>query len=98
MGRGCPALASGPLLLLHRGRYTALAQQGVDLRLAATESNKALHRVLSTATGKDVVLEILTGPGVEDTFLFKAAKGIGSEHLSPLSCSIRLNSRRRKCG
>ena len=66
------------------GLQAAVAQQGVDLRLTATEGLVHRHAIVDAARREDMLAELVGNLGVEDvTRLGKGLKGIGVEHLGP---------------
>src|SRR6478736_9170445 len=68
--------------------HALVAQQCVDLRLAAAEGLEAVHRVARAADLEDVLQIALAGGGIEHAFHFKRAPGIGAQQLSPFVAVI----------
>jgi len=58
-------------------------QHRVQLRLTATEALEQLHRLFRTASGQNVIEEVLARFAVKDPLLFEAGVGIRCQHVGP---------------
>ena len=60
-----------------------MAQQRIYFWLASAEIDKCVKRGVFSANCKDEAAEFLPGLCIENSFIFKAVKGIAGQNLGP---------------